>query len=100
MKEDRTTDRDEQLVTTIGRKQARKQRARAEGDDTLARGLGASGAIGWSIAIPTLIGIAVGVWLDARRDESISWTLTLLGVGLGLGCLSAYHWFKKETGGD
>lgn len=91
---------DEELAATIARKQARKLRARREGRPELERGFGASGAIGWAVAVPTLLGIALGVWLDARRGESFSWTLTLLGVGLVIGCLNAWYWLKRESQRD
>lgn len=97
---DQRDQRDEELVDAVARKQARKLRSRAENGPSLARGLGASGAIGWSIAVPTLLGIALGVWLDSSRAESFSWTLTLMGVGLALGCLSAWHWLNKESRDD
>ncbi len=71
-------------------------KARYEKDQTLWFGLGMMGTIGWSVAIPTLIGVAVGIWLDNRYPGSISWTLTFLFIGLVLGCLNAYYWVKKE----
>ncbi len=59
-------------------------------------GLGHFGAIGWSVAVPTLIGIAAGIWLDGRIESNISWTLTLFGGGLFLGMASAWFWLRKE----
>jgi predicted F0F1-ATPase subunit len=45
-------------------------------------GLGMMGLIGWSVAIPTLLGAALGIWLDSRHPGSHSWTLALLVAGL------------------
>lgn len=59
-------------------------------------GLGMMGLIGWSVAIPTLLGAILGLWLDERHSGSHSWTLALLVSGLALGCFNAWHWVAKE----
>jgi len=59
-------------------------------------GLGMMGLIGWSVAIPTLLGSALGMWLDSHYPEGRSYTLALLIAGLCLGCLNAWHWVDKE----
>jgi ATP synthase protein I len=56
-----------------------------------------SGLIGWSVAIPTLLGVLLGVWLDERHPVSYSWTLTLLFAGLILGCFNAWHWVSQQN---
>jgi ATP synthase protein I len=58
------------------------------------------GVVGWSIAIPTVLGTAAGVWLDRRTDigGNVSWTLTGLVVGVLLGCLNAWFWIQREMG--
>jgi ATP synthase protein I len=58
-------------------------------------GLGMMGLIGWSVAIPTLLGAALGLWLDERQSRH-SWTLALLVAGLVLGCFTAWHWVAEE----
>lgn len=79
---------------------ARRRRARSQRDNVWF-GLGMFGLVGWSVAIPTLIGIAVGAWLDGRGGESqISWTLTGLGVGLAVGCALAWWWVRQESRHD
>jgi ATP synthase protein I len=60
-------------------------------------GLGMMGLIGWSVAVPTLLGAALGTWLDSRYTGRYSWTLMLLCIGLGLGSLNAWHWVAKEN---
>lgn len=59
-------------------------------------GLGLFGMVGWSIAVPSLLGAALGVWLDKIYKQSFSWTLSLLVAGLMLGCLIAWNWVQKE----
>jgi ATP synthase protein I len=59
-------------------------------------GFSVFGLIGWSVAVPTLLGIALGVWLDSHHPGRYSWTLMLLVAGLGIGCLNAWHWVSHE----
>ena len=59
-------------------------------------GLGMMGLIGWSVVVPTLLGAALGIWLDKHHPGTHSWTLALLVAGLSIGCLNAWHWVAKE----
>ena len=80
----------------IGAKAARKLKARRNSTRGVWFGLGMMGLIGWSVAIPTLLGAAIGIWLDNRHPGSYSWTLMLLIIGLVIGCLNAWYWVAKE----
>jgi len=92
--------RRDDLLDIVTRKQADKLRSRREGRPDIERGLGTSGIVGWSIAVPTLLGVAAGVWLDRRWSGEMSWTLTLLAVGLLIGCLTAWYWVGRELERD
>lgn len=81
----------------IGRKAERKLKARRERDRSVWFGLGMFGLIGWSVAVPTLLGIALGLWIDSKLGDGIAWTLGLLFVGVVLGCLNAWYWVKREN---
>ena len=72
-------------------------RARQEKDRGVWFGLGMFGLIGWSVAIPTVIGIAVGIWIDAKWPSSYSWTLMFLIIGVIVGCLNAWYWVRRES---
>lgn len=84
------------LARQVGTKAERKLRAQRNVDRTVWLGLGMMGLIGWSVAVPTLLGAALGLWLDKNYPVSYSWTLTLLIFGLFIGCLNAWHWVAKE----
>jgi len=89
------------LGKEVGRKARRKMRARDEKQFTAWFGLGMFGLVGWAVAVPTLIGIAVGLWLDSRYPAGqVSWTLTLLFIGVIVGCLNAWYWVKQESRND
>lgn len=80
----------------VGAKAARKLQARRNSAQGVWFGLGMTGLIGWSVVVPTLLGVAIGVWLDKRHAGTHSWTLMLLIIGLLVGCLNAWHWMAKE----
>jgi ATP synthase protein I len=80
----------------IGAKVARKLRARRNPTQGVWFGLGMMGLIGWSVAIPTLAGAALGIWLDEHHAGQHSWTLALLVAGLAIGCLNAWHWVDQQ----
>ena len=84
------------LIQEVGRKAARKLRARRHVTRTVWSGLGMMGLVGWSVSIPTLLGAALGLWLDRRYPGGRSWTLALLVAGLAIGCWNAWHWVSRE----
>jgi ATP synthase protein I len=80
----------------VGAKAARKLKARRNPSQGVWFGLGMMGLIGWSVVVPTLLGAALGIWLDNHHPGSHSWTLMLLVIGLVIGCVNAWHWVGKE----
>jgi ATP synthase protein I len=80
----------------IRAKAARKMKARRHAAQGIGFGLGMMGIIGWSVVVPTLLGIALGLWLDTHHAGVHSWTLMLLVTGLMIGCLTAWHWVAAE----
>ena len=88
------------LIETVGTKENRKIRAQKEEDRGVWFGLGMFGLVGWAVAIPALIGIAVGIWIDKRWPSPYSWTLMLLVIGVVVGCLNAWYWVRRESRRD
>jgi len=80
----------------ISIKVQRKLRAQHNDKKNIWFGLGMMGLVGWTIAVPTLLGVALGIWLDKKYPGPLSWTLSLLIVGLLVGCFIAWHWVLKE----
>ncbi len=81
----------------VGAQAARKLKAQRRATQGVWFGLGMMGLIGWSVAIPTLLGAAIGLWLDKHYSGAHSWTLALLVAGLTIGCFNAWHWVAKEN---
>ena len=90
---------DRAFAAKVGGQEARKLKARRNPTQVWV-GLGMMGLIGWSVAVPTLLGAALGLWLDKRHPGTHSWTLALLVAGLLIGCLNAWHWVAKEDESD
>ena len=80
----------------VGAKAARKLKARRNSTPGVWFGLGMMGLVGWSVAVPTLLGAALGIWLDEQHPGQHSWTLALLVAGLAIGCFNAWMWIAKE----
>ena len=91
-----TEDDRRQFGQTVGRKADRRLAARRRGDDVWFW-LGMLGLIGWSVAIPTVAGVALGLWLERVAPAPFSWVLTMLVVGLSLGLLNAWMWVRRES---
>ena len=79
----------------IERKVRRKLRARRDGEQSIYFWLGMFGMVGWSVAVPTLLAIFAGLWLDKHVPVDFSWTLTLLVLGVALGCWNAWYWVQR-----
>lgn len=84
------------FAAQAGSQATRKLKARRHAAEGVWLGLGMMGMVGWSVAVPTVLGAALGLWLDQRWPGGRSWTLALLVAGLVLGCLNAWRWVDKE----
>lgn len=85
-----------EVAHSIEREAARKIRARSTRRRGALTGFGLFGLVGWSVSVPTLAGLALGIWLDRKLPAQASWTLTFLIIGIGLGCLQAWYWIRQE----
>ncbi len=90
------TEKEKDFLHEIDSKERRKIKARRDKGRAVWMGLGLFGVIGWSVMIPTIIGIAIGLWMDSKWTGNISWTLTFLFIGIALGCWNAWYWIQKE----
>ena len=83
------------LIDHIEMQAKRKLKARSR-QNHIWSGFGIFGLIGWSVALPSVLGALFGAWLDTHYPGSHSWTLVLLVGGLCVGCGIAVHWVIKE----
>ena len=55
----------------VGAQAARKLKAQRGAKRSIWFGLGMSGLIGWSVTVPTLIGAALGIWVDKHYPSHV-----------------------------
>lgn len=89
-------DKHEQLSEAVKTRQERRARWQREGERSIGQNLAMIGALGWTIVLPTLLGIFAGRWLDRTFNMGIFWTLGLLALGLALGCTLAWKRMHSE----
>ena len=86
----------ERLEQAVRRRQQRRELWQHEGERSLGQNLAMIGALGWTIVVPTLLGIFAGRWLDRTFHSGIFWTLGLLVAGLAAGCAFAWRRMHSE----
>ena len=87
---------EEELLQEIKKQSKSKIKSEKEGSEIMF-GIGLFGIVGWSIAIPTVLGIALGIYLDKKYSQNFSWTITLLFVGVIMGSFNAWRWIKEKS---
>ena len=92
---ERRTRQAEEFTRKVGEKESRRMKGKAHRDETVWFGLGMMGIVGWSVAITTLIGTAIGIWIDRAWPSRFSWTLMMLILGVALGAINAWYWVKR-----
>jgi ATP synthase protein I len=85
----------ERMIRQVESKQQRMTRGRNHKNAVL-RSIAVLGVIGWSVVLPTLVGVAAGAWIDGRWPSRFSWTLILMMSGLLLGCANAWLRIRKD----
>jgi ATP synthase protein I len=83
----------------IRRRAERMQRSRSRSAYNPLRGLSAFGVVGWSVALPTVLGALLGLWLDRVAPQAFSWPLALILAGVVLGVIVAWEWVAQEEEG-
>ena len=89
-------DNDADFDAKITAQVERKLKAQRAGAQSAWFGLGMFGMIGWSVAVPTLLGALLGAWWDRHHAGPHSWTLALLAAGLIIGCGNAWYWVAQQ----
>lgn len=88
---------EKEFQKSVRKKSRRKIEVRGKDRRGLLYGLGMFGLVGWSVAIPTLLLLALGIWIDSTYDSPYSWTLMMLVLGIMVGCWNAWYWVQHES---
>ncbi len=89
-------DNHERLSDAVKTRQERRERWQREGERSIGQNIAMIGVLGWTIVLPTLLGLFAGRWLDRQFHMGIFWTLGLLVVGLAAGCMLAWKRMHSE----
>lgn len=84
------------LVTKARLRRSRRARWQREGDMSVGRRLAQIGVLGWILVVPTLAGLFLGRWLDARLETGIFWSAPLMLVGLCLAGWTGWKWMNAR----
>jgi len=88
--------RDEDAIKQVRKKAEQMQKTRRRGAYSPLHGFSAFGVIGWSVAIPTVLGVIIGKWLNSGAPQPFSWVLALMLGGLLIGIIVAWEWIAKN----
>ncbi|EIE48997.1 ATP synthase [Salipiger aestuarii] len=86
----------ERIADAARRTRERDDAGRRDPEPSLARRFGQIGVLGWVIVVPTILGAAVGNWLDLRLGTGIMLAAALTMIGAGLGLWLAMRWMRKQ----
>ena len=93
------SDRNDRPAEQIEQRARRMQEARDNPGPSPLRGIGTFGMIGWSVAVPTVGGAFLGLWLDRVAPQEFSWAIALILGGVAVGLMLAWNWIDKEGRG-
>ena len=78
----------------------RERQAQKEPEPSLGARLGQIGILGWTIVVPTLLGLVIGRWLDRHFNTGVFFSAPLLMAGAAVGLWSAWKWMHRQTRRD
>jgi ATP synthase protein I len=85
----------EDKLANAARRSADRAKASLETPEpSLGARLGQIGVLGWTIVVPTLLGLALGRWLDREFATGIFFSAPLIIIGAILGFWSAWKWMR------
>lgn len=72
------------------------ERGRQEKGQSFWKYVGLIGVVGWSVVVPMVLAVLLGLWIDRKFETGSRWTIALLLLGLCMGCLNAWRMITKE----
>ena len=74
----------------------RGEENRENPEPSLGARLGQIGFLGWTIVVPTLLGLFVGRWLDKTLATGVFFSAPLVMLGAGAGFWFAWRWMSRQ----
>lgn len=83
--------------TFLSELQRRRERKEENARDTsFWASVGTMGTVGWSVSLPTALGVLLGRWLDGRLGSGYVFMVFFLLVGVGAGCFIAWRMISEK----
>ncbi len=92
----RSGTRKEAFVKQVRRRREQHDKHVRDGDSSFWQSVGMMGTIGWSVAVPTVLGVLLGRWLDGRLDSAHVFMVFFMLVGLVTGCVTAWRMVAEK----
>ena len=86
----------QKFLDDVQRRRRRHEKYQREGDSSFWSSVGMMGTVGWSVALPTALGVLFGGWLDTRLDSGRVFMVFFMLVGLVLGCVVAWRLIAEK----
>jgi ATP synthase protein I len=86
----------DRLAGAARRAAERTRRGAEQPEPSLGARLGQMGILGWTIVVPTLIGVVIGRWIDRALGTGIVFSAALIMVGAAIGLWSAWKWMHSR----
>ncbi|MBN1675871.1 MAG: AtpZ/AtpI family protein [Kiritimatiellae bacterium] len=84
------------FVSEVQRRRKRREQHEREGDSSFWQSVGMMGTIGWSVSVPTALGVLFGRWLDGRLEAGHVFMVFFMLVGLVVGCVVAWRMVMEK----
>jgi ATP synthase protein I len=91
----RADDAEDRLAEAAHRAAERRREGIETPEPSLGTRLGQIGILGWTIVVPTLIGVALGRWLDRTFATGVFFSAPLIMIGAAFGMWSAWKWMHR-----
>jgi ATP synthase protein I len=88
-------DTENHMAEAARRAASRSREAEDNPEPSLGARLGQIGILGWTIIVPTLLGVVIGRWLDRIFDTGIFFSAPLIMIGAAIGFWSAWKWMHR-----
>ena len=90
-------DTSESMAEAARRACRRAEELRENPEPSLGSRLGQIGVLGWTIVVPTLLGLVLGRWLDRQAGGGVFFSAPLLMLGAGAGLWFAWRWMHRQS---
>lgn len=91
----RAPDQEDRLAEAARRAAERRRAGLEIPEPSLGVRLGQIGILGWTIVVPTLIGVLLGHWLDRHFGTKVFFSAPLIMLGAAFGMWSAWKWMHR-----